>query len=82
METYDIRNLAERLFLEIRRCFVFAFFEVHRDEFERNLLLTQDCRDAGSAGCDVLSEEPEDHLSFGGRRDFFFLDGLAGGSRG
>lgn len=75
VQTYDIRNLTERLFFEVQWCFLFAFFEVHRHEFERNLLLMQDRRDPSGTGRDILSKEPEDHLSVG-RNGEVFLDGL------
>jgi len=66
VRTYEVRDLTKRLFLEVRRCFVFALSEVHRHELEWNLLLAQDRRDASSAGREGVSEEPEDHLSIGG----------------
>ena len=57
MWTYDVRNLAERLFLEVRGCLVFPFHHVHRHELEWNLFLTQDRRGETCGGGKVVSVE-------------------------
>jgi hypothetical protein len=60
-DTYEVRDLAERLLLDELRCLVATFGEIDRDELERSVRLLHDDHHPLAAGGVGRAVELEDH---------------------